>query len=385
MGVPSDVAMLAKSGILSASAGSPACRWTRSFRQRCVTTDVSVAAYIRARMGAEVVERLIEPLLGGVYAGTAERLSLDATMPQIAIAAQIRAVAARRGTGDRRRSRPRTPGPSSPPCEEGWAACRRRWPPPRAPRSGPGSWSASCSRTEQRLAAGDRAGARAGDHRGRRGDRRRSGPRGEPPARRRGAPGRRRAGQDRVRQHGHRHPRLPARRRSPQPPTGSGYLVPPVEGRPVKAVTFSSVKWPHLAETDPTWCCVRCSIGRIGEERVLQRDDAELVALAMAEMAEVMGVRGLPGRHPGHPLGRRPAAVRRRPPRPGRPHPRGRRRAAGPGGVRGRLRRPRHPRLHRHRPHGGRPDSGPPGSARENGRNELTGDDADGDRAAQGT
>ena len=28
---------------------------------------------------------------------------------------------------------------------------------------------------------------------------------------------------------------------------GSGYLVPAVDGRAVKAVTFSTVKWPHLA------------------------------------------------------------------------------------------------------------------------------------------
>jgi oxygen-dependent protoporphyrinogen oxidase len=80
----------------------------------------------------------------------------------------------------------------------------------------------------------------------------------------------------------------------PQPPAGSGYLVPPVEGRPVKAVTFSTTKWPHLAEADRDLIIVRCSIGRLGEEQVLQRDDAELVALAMNEMTDVMGVRGLP-------------------------------------------------------------------------------------------
>ncbi|NUR91546.1 MAG: protoporphyrinogen oxidase, partial [Nonomuraea sp.] len=77
----------------------------------------------------------------------------------------------------------------------------------------------------------------------------------------------------------------------PEPPGGSGYLVPPVEGRAVKAVTFSSVKWPHLSGD---LLLVRCSIGRVGEEHLLQRDDAELVSLATAEMAEVMGARGLP-------------------------------------------------------------------------------------------
>ncbi|WP_449066458.1 protoporphyrinogen/coproporphyrinogen oxidase, partial [Planomonospora algeriensis] len=80
----------------------------------------------------------------------------------------------------------------------------------------------------------------------------------------------------------------------PQTPAGSGYLVPPAEGRPVKAATFSSVKWPHLAEADPNLVVLRCSIGRLGEEALLQRDDAELVALAMAEAAEILGVRGLP-------------------------------------------------------------------------------------------
>src|SRR5690606_15381501 len=53
-----------------------------------VRTDVSVAAYVRARMGDEVVDRLVEPMLGGVYAGRAEHLSLDAAMPRIATAAR---------------------------------------------------------------------------------------------------------------------------------------------------------------------------------------------------------------------------------------------------------------------------------------------------------
>jgi oxygen-dependent protoporphyrinogen oxidase len=35
---------------------------------------------------------------------------------------------------------------------------------------------------------------------------------------------------------------------------------------------------------------VRCSVGRIGEETMLQRDDAELVALAHAELAQATGI-----------------------------------------------------------------------------------------------
>jgi oxygen-dependent protoporphyrinogen oxidase len=75
----------------------------------------------------------------------------------------------------------------------------------------------------------------------------------------------------------------------------SGYLVPAVDGRAVKAVTFSSVKWPHLTEhgAGPLEI-VRCSVGRIGEEALLQRSDDELAALAAAELAEATGVAGGP-------------------------------------------------------------------------------------------
>ena len=73
----------------------------------------------------------------------------------------------------------------------------------------------------------------------------------------------------------------------------SGYLVPAVDGRAVKAVTFSTVKWPQLAvpRAEPLEI-VRCSVGRIGEEALLQRDDGELAALAAADLAEATGVRG---------------------------------------------------------------------------------------------
>jgi oxygen-dependent protoporphyrinogen oxidase len=78
----------------------------------------------------------------------------------------------------------------------------------------------------------------------------------------------------------------------------SGYLVPAVDGRAVKAVTFSTVKWPHLAEAAAPGAepleIVRCSVGRIGEEALLQRADDELATLAAAELAAAIGVRGAP-------------------------------------------------------------------------------------------
>jgi oxygen-dependent protoporphyrinogen oxidase len=70
---------------------------------------------------------------------------------------------------------------------------------------------------------------------------------------------------------------------------GSGYLVPAVDGRAVKAVTFSTVKWPHLTRHAPAHV-VRCSIGRVGEVALLQRDDRDLAQLAAAELAEAVGI-----------------------------------------------------------------------------------------------
>ncbi|KIL45616.1 protoporphyrinogen oxidase [Jeotgalibacillus soli] len=45
-------------------------------------SDQSLGAFFRRRLGNEVVENLIEPLLSGIYAGDIDRLSLMATFPQ---------------------------------------------------------------------------------------------------------------------------------------------------------------------------------------------------------------------------------------------------------------------------------------------------------------
>lgn len=44
--------------------------------------DISVGSFFRKRLGDEVVEGLIEPLLSGIYAGNLDELSLAATFPQ---------------------------------------------------------------------------------------------------------------------------------------------------------------------------------------------------------------------------------------------------------------------------------------------------------------
>lgn len=69
----------------------------------------------------------------------------------------------------------------------------------------------------------------------------------------------------------------------------SGFLVPPVDGRRVKASTFSSSKWPWLADEASDITFARVSIGRHGEEADLQKSDAELAAAGMSDLRVALG------------------------------------------------------------------------------------------------
>jgi oxygen-dependent protoporphyrinogen oxidase len=44
--------------------------------------DESLASFVRRRFGREMYERLVQPLVGGIYSADSERLSIDATMPR---------------------------------------------------------------------------------------------------------------------------------------------------------------------------------------------------------------------------------------------------------------------------------------------------------------
>ncbi len=82
MGVPSEADSVA--GVLS-DAGIAAVRAEAEMPPiELGGADISVGDLLRARVGDEVVDRLVEPLLGGVYAGDANRLGLRATVPALA-------------------------------------------------------------------------------------------------------------------------------------------------------------------------------------------------------------------------------------------------------------------------------------------------------------
>ena len=76
--------------------------------------------------------------------------------------------------------------------------------------------------------------------------------------------------------------------------TGSGFLVPPVDRRAIKASTYSSNKWAWVAEADASVVTVRTSLGRYGEEAQLQQDDVDLAAVALADLRAATGEVGTP-------------------------------------------------------------------------------------------
>jgi oxygen-dependent protoporphyrinogen oxidase len=73
----------------------------------------------------------------------------------------------------------------------------------------------------------------------------------------------------------------------PALPDLSGLLVPSDQGYAVKAATFFDVKWAHLRRSDGI-STVRASIGRFGDEAQLARDDAGLVSLALGDLAGLL-------------------------------------------------------------------------------------------------
>lgn len=88
LGVPTDLDALADSGIVSPEGVARAAEDLTRPADAPATPDgdESVGSLVRRRLGDEVLERLVAPLLGGVNAGDADELSLAAGAPQLAAA-----------------------------------------------------------------------------------------------------------------------------------------------------------------------------------------------------------------------------------------------------------------------------------------------------------
>ncbi len=315
MGVPSDLAELARSGVLTEAGLARASR-DLELPPTARNGDVPVAGYVGARFGPEVVDRLVDPLLGGVYAGRSAELSFDATMPALAAASR------------RYRSLAEAAGSLLPPPAPGAPAGGQPAAPAAGTRAGGSVFTtlagglgllpaflAKASGAEIRTSAMARElSARPGPRPGWRltvgsaaaaeqveADAVILAVPARPAGRLLGGVPGAAAAVTAFAEISYASMAIVtlAYPRAAFPGPGlaalglSGYLVPAVDGRAVKAVTFSTVKWPQLAvpRAEPLEI-VRCSVGRIGEEALLQRDDGELAALAAADLAEATGVRG---------------------------------------------------------------------------------------------
>ncbi len=300
MGIPTDLRSLAASEVLS-PAGLLRVPLDRVIAPTPVGQDVSVGEFISARVGREVVDRLVEPLLGGVYAGRADALSMQATMPALfrelrhdrsLLAATRRVAGGGMEAAGARRGLPfrgivggvgRVPGAMAAALVgsgvqirtratvRGLTATETGWDVEVGPASSPevlhadgvivATPAAPAARlladvvpqVAMELSAIEAASVavialayRASDVRAR--------------------------------------------------TTGSGLLIPPVEGRMIKAVTYLDQKWGWLGEAAERegMRLLRVSIGRHGDTEVLQRTDEELVELARIDLTHFLGLDAMP-------------------------------------------------------------------------------------------
>ena len=75
-------------------------------------------------------------------------------------------------------------------------------------------------------------------------------------------------------------------------PAGYGFVVPRAEGRHLLAATWGSGKWPGRAPAGQV--LVRGYVGGVGRESVLEADDEGLVHLVRAELGALAGISGSP-------------------------------------------------------------------------------------------
>jgi len=286
MGVPADMDELAATGVVSADGVARARHETRLAPD---AADTSVTRYIGARLGEEIVDRLVDPLLGGVYAGRSDELSFQATLAPLAAATKTHPSLTTAVTA----LIPPAPAPSAapPPVFVTLTSGLGALPEAVAKASNAGVRTSAMVRDLERTQDGWRLTVgSAADPEYLLADAVIVAVPAAPAARllSRTSPTASTAltqipyASMAIITLAFRADDFPATQRS-------GYLVPAVDGRAVKAATFSTVKWPHLARQAPVHI-VRCSVGRIGETALLQRDDAELAALAAAELAGATGI-----------------------------------------------------------------------------------------------
>ena len=295
MGVPTKLGPFLRSELLS---------WRGKLRlgaellvpRRREEGDESLGSFFRRRLGSEALERIIEPLMTGIYAGDADQLSIQATFPRFPEMERAQGGIVRAMLGAWRRQQASGLGERSPmtpfvtlrgglaemvrALTARLAAVKvltgRRVQAVRARGEGPGyeiliegESPLAADALVLAIPAYDAAsllepldGGLAGTMRGI--------PYASTATVSLG-----------FRREGFRHEL-----------GGYGFVVPRSEGRPLLASTWTSSKWSHRTPDDAV--LLRSYLGGTGREAVVERSDEELVALVRAELKAVMGITEAP-------------------------------------------------------------------------------------------
>jgi oxygen-dependent protoporphyrinogen oxidase len=263
------------------------------------TEDESLGDFLERRLGREVLEQIVEPLLAGIYAGDTRKLSLMATYPQFR-EAERKYGSLIRGTAISRKQAPQAGAPGGLPAVARGSQFLTY-------RNGLATLvetleKALLARGVRILCNTEIAGIEAVTEN--------SAPAGIRVRFGRGEPERYDAfisalpafSVSRL------FPQLPAvarlkdieyvsvanvilafhRRDLERELDGSGFLVPRTEGRFITACTWTSRKWLHTAPEGKA--LLRCYVGRSGQEDWVSMEDEEIVAKVRRDMRELAGI-----------------------------------------------------------------------------------------------
>jgi oxygen-dependent protoporphyrinogen oxidase len=263
LGVPVDLVGVARSGILS-PLGLARAGLDVMLPQGRLGPDPSVAELVGGRFGREVVDRLVDPLIGGINAGRSDELSAAAVAPQVVAAAR----ANRSMLLGARSQRVGTDEPAFLTVRSGLTTLVERLAAGLDVRMGEAidDVDGTTVLAVPAAAAARIVGRRAPDAAA------------ELHAMRSVSVGMVLLAYD--------------ERALARPLDATGFVVPRVEGKLLTACSFATTKWPHWRV--PGRVVLRASVGRSGDQRWQQLDDSTLVERVHEELVAMVGLREPP-------------------------------------------------------------------------------------------
>jgi oxygen-dependent protoporphyrinogen oxidase len=284
-GIPDRLLPLLRSGLMSPAGLARAALDLVLPRRHTSAPDPSIADLVSPRLGSQVFDRLVEPLLGGVHAGRAAELSARSTVPDIvALARKNRSLY----LGLRKMRRHAPPATGAPVLVTLTGGLGRLVEALVARLAGDDLRLGSAARVIARVGTGYRVDLAGGQSIS-----------ADAVVLATPAFVTARLLADLMPDAATVLAEIPyvdvatiwlayPRSAVGRPLDGTGFLVPPEEGKFLVGCTWSSAKWPHLA--DDNLVLIRCMVGRRGDRRWLDMDDETMVNRVHDELVEAMGL-----------------------------------------------------------------------------------------------